>query len=58
MRRKRPGLLAIRKHVAKQLCKDPCWREKLDNASSTAEAIQIIREFGRAKGYSTDEDET
>ena len=55
---KRPGIVAVKKHVAKELCRDPYWRKKLDNASSTAEAIKIIREFGEAKGYSTDEDET
>jgi len=44
--------------VAKELLRDPYWKEKLDNASSTAEALEVIREFGRAKGYSTDADET
>ena len=58
MRRKRLGLVAVRKHVVKELIRDPYWREKLDNASSTAEAIQIIREFGKARGYSTDADES
>jgi len=57
MRRKRLGLMAVKKHVAKELLRDPYWREKLDNARTAAEAFQIIREFGRARGYSTDADE-
>lgn len=55
---KRLGLLAIKKRAAKELLGHPYWRKKLDNAKTTAEALQIIREFGKAKGYSTDEDET
>lgn len=58
MRRKRPGILAVKKHVVKELIRDPYWRERLDNVRSTAEAIQIIRDFGKAKGYSTDADES
>jgi len=43
MGRKRPGLLAVKKHVARELLRDPFWRKKLDNARTTAEAFRIIR---------------
>ena len=55
---RRLGLLAVKKRVAKELLRDPYWRKKLDNARTTAEALQVIRDFGKAKGYSTDADES
>jgi len=45
----------IRTEVLKALYADKEWREKLENAESEEEKIQIIEEFCRKIGYETGE---
>ena len=44
-------LLCVKGEVVRELTRHPYWRKKLDEARTTAEAMEIIEEFGKAKGH-------
>jgi len=41
----------VKGEVVRELTRHPYWRKKLDEARTTAEAMEIIEEFGKAKGH-------